>query len=107
MCISVSLSGSIKLITTLISSNSEKNEDYSEYVETLKDGLDGLIAVPEQSVSELKKEINSKEHRRHSYIARGLYLEQIQEWMKSQESTLVDGGVVNGIKFFKDITVVA
>jgi hypothetical protein len=32
---------------------------------------------------------------------------KVKEWMKSQESTLVDGGVVNGIKFFKDITVVA
>lgn len=30
---------------------------------------------------------------------------KVKEWMKSQENNLVDGGVVNGIKFFKDITV--
>jgi len=38
--------------------SNSKNDDYYEYVEQLKDGLDGLIAVPEQSVIQLDKEIN-------------------------------------------------
>lgn len=32
---------------------------------------------------------------------------KVKEWMSSQNGNLVDGGVVNGIKFFKDISVTA